>query len=152
MPHNEYTIERDSNFISGFGRATRIVTIHDLAPPAVRGEWFILLDGRNPLFDMGSVEVDMHGSGVNHRKLTNLLKNEADIHISSLLDEHISKTGNPMVLSYQHNWDIIGESELIDLWLPGRHKTAFEKIINDTKCDPLKSILVDVMRYPLLNL
>lgn len=152
MPHNEYTIERDSNFISGFGRATRVVTVHDMEAAKVRGEWYVLLDGRNPLFDMGNIEVDMRDTGVNHRKLTNLMKNEADIRISNLLDEHISNTGNPMVLSYQHNWEIVGESELIDLWLPGRHKAAFEQVINNTKCDPLKSILVDVMRYPPLDL
>ena len=152
MPHNEYTIERDSNFISGFGRATRIVTIHDQGPDTVRGEWHILIDGSNAAADSNHVELSLHESGVNHKKLTNLLKNEADINISALLDERISESGHSSVFSYQHHWEIVGESELIELWLTGRHKQGFQQIIDSTQCVPLKSILVDVMKYPPLNL
>ena len=152
MPHNEYTIERDSNFISGFGRATRVVTLHDQHPLKVRGEWYVLIDDCRPLFGMGHVEVDLNETDVNHRKLMNILKNEADLLISSLLEERISGNGNPVAISYQHNWEIIGEPELIEIWLPGRHAPAFRKIIDTTECVPLKSILLDVIKFPHIEL
>ena len=152
MPHNEYNIERDSNFISGFGRATRIVSIHDQSPTKVRGEWYVVIDGGKPQFDMGSVEAEIRDSGINHKKLTNIMRNEADIRISSLLDEQMAESGARTVISYQHSWETVGESELIELWLPGRHTTAFKQITETTQCDPLKSIMVDVMRFPTLDL
>jgi hypothetical protein len=152
MPHNEYTIERDSNFISGFGRATRIVTIHDKDASTVRGEWYVLIDGAHPLTDSGHVDADLHESGINHRKLTNLMKNEADIHISSLIDKRIAGSGSAVVFNYQHHWETIGESELIELWLSGRHKAGLQNIIDATQCDPLKSILLDVTRSTPLEL
>jgi len=151
MPHNEYTIERDNNFISGFGRATRIVTLHDKAPAITRGEWYVLIDDCRPLFGMGSIEVDLERTDVNHRKLMNILKNEADLLISALLEDRISSNGHPVAISYQHDWEIIGESELIEMWLPGRHGDAFGQIVDSTECIPLKSILIDVMKYPQIE-
>jgi hypothetical protein len=150
MPHNEYTIERDSNFISGFGRSTRIVAIHDIDATTVRGEWYVLIDGTTPLADSGYVEADLRESGANHRKLTNILKNEADIHISSLIENSMSSSS--VVFTYQHHWETIGEAELIELWLSARHKEGIQAIIDTTQCDPLKSILMDVIKYPPLEL
>ena len=152
MPHNEYTIERDSNFISGFGRAVRIISIHDEGPTTVQAEWYILIDGLHPRSSMGSIEVDMHDAGTNHRRLTNMMKNEADILISGLLDEQINSSGSHAYVSYRHEWETIGEPELIELWLPGRHKAAFAQIIEETRCLPLKSILLDVVKRPVLGL
>lgn len=153
---SEFFVYHDSTIL-GAGSPTIVTTISVLASHEFKAEFYIFLEGREPVYYEGKFEYDLckepeDMTPVDKQFMIDEILGRAKEKLYEHLYELYEKTGTDYNLKISFEPKLASNEHLYGVWFRGKFKVQIEGIARDSGCYALKQLLqAYIKRFFILN-